>query len=216
MLHTVHDINPSRLNSIMPALQRMQDDPGFLEYRERRFERDDPPPPYSSRSTTRESTPDPLPQTQGNIDLAKLLRQPLSDHEIDMVRYTFRLSGYGARDRYNAEEDQEKERISRAWSRRDENYVPLYRGPDLIGRPGQERKYIMIRHSIKKRWEKLGVWDPKWGVPSGEFGSFQDGYGPESWPWRNPQCKESPESRAIRRFLQKKAGESETLIPQPP
>ncbi|RMD39360.1 hypothetical protein DV735_g5759, partial [Chaetothyriales sp. CBS 134920] len=185
MLHTVYDINPARLNSIMPSLQQMEDDPAFLEYRERRFEQDDPPPPYSSCSTTRGPTPDPLPQIQNDIDLAELLRRPLSDHEIDVIRSTFR--NYDPRRRYNDEVRQEKERIDRAWRRRDQNYVPLYRGPDLIGCPGQQREYIMIRHSIKKRWQRLGVWDPEWGVPTGALGG------------------ETPESRAIRRYLQKKA-----------
>ncbi|EHY60965.1 uncharacterized protein HMPREF1120_08907, partial [Exophiala dermatitidis NIH/UT8656] len=216
MLHTVYDINPARLNSIMPALQWMEDDPAFLEHRERRFERDDPPPPYSSRSTTREPTPGPFPQTQGDIDFAELLRQPLSDHEIDLIRYTFRHSGYGPGDRYNDEEGQEKERIDRAWGRRDANYVPLYRGPDLIGRPGQQREYIMIRHSIKKRWQQLGVWNPAWGVPTGEFGGFGNDDGPKSWPWWDSRDKETPESRAIRRYLLKQAHGNETLTPHPP
>ncbi|KAK5442649.1 hypothetical protein LTS15_010967 [Exophiala xenobiotica] len=186
----------------MPALQRMEDDPAFLEYRERRFERDDPPPPYSSRSTTREPTPEPFPQIQSDIDLADLLRQPLSDHEIDVTRYNLR--SYSAYGRYYNEECQEQERIARACGRRDENHVPLYRGPDLIGRPGQQRMRIMIRHSIKKRWQQLGVWDPKWGDV------------PKEWPWWNSGDGETPESRAIRRYLQKKAHENESLTPQAP
>ncbi|EXJ76942.1 hypothetical protein A1O3_10099 [Capronia epimyces CBS 606.96] len=216
MLHTVYDINPARLNSIIPALQRMADDPAFEEYRERRFERDDPPTPDSSRSITRESTPGPLPQTQGDIDLAELLRQPLSADEIDKAQY--RMMGFGGHSRYLDEVRQERERIDRAWGARDENYVPLYRGPDLMGRAGLQRQNVMIRHSIKKRWQQLGVWDPKWGVPTGafrEFGGFVKDDEPNSWPWWHSRDGELLERRAIRRYLQKKACGHETPTPQP-
>ncbi|KAK6366497.1 hypothetical protein LTS17_010583 [Exophiala oligosperma] len=217
MFHTVHDINPARLNSIMPILQQMADDPAFLEYRERRFEQDDPPWPYSSRSTTRESTPGPFDQPRGQINLAELLGLPLSSLEIDIIRRRFRLGGYDAVDRYNDEVRLEQERICKASRRRDENYTPLYRGPDLVGTRGLQRLHIMIRHSIKKRWQQLGVWDPEWEVPTSKLGEFGESRGPVHWPWCNSRDKVSLESRAVRRYLQKKAArdENETLMPQP-
>jgi len=73
----------------------------------------------------------------------------------------------------------------------------------------------MARHSMKKRWQQLGVWNPEWGVLTDEFGGFRNGDGPKSWPWWDSQDRESPESRAIRRYLQKKAHGNETLTLQP-
>ncbi|KIX01189.1 uncharacterized protein Z518_08914 [Rhinocladiella mackenziei CBS 650.93] len=168
----------------MPTLQRMADDSEFLEHRRRRFDQDDPPPPYSSHNTTRLPTPDPFPPAVDDIDIDELLHKPLSDFEINVIRGRFSLDGlYYPRHRCNDEVRQEKERIYRESARRDENYNPLYRGPDLIGRPVQQRIYIMARHSIKKRWEKLGVWNPKWGVPTGYLEGFGNDDGPRSWVW---------------------------------
>lgn len=39
----------------------------------------------------------------------------------------------------------------------------------------------MARHSIKKRWQQLGVWNPAWGKPTDELGGFGNGDGPNSW-----------------------------------
>ncbi|KIX07198.1 uncharacterized protein Z518_01851 [Rhinocladiella mackenziei CBS 650.93] len=230
MLHSIHDINPARLNAIMPTLQRMEDDPAFLEYRERRFNQDEPPP-YSSHSTTRLPTPDLFPPTADDIDVDELLRKPLSDYEINLIRGRFKR--YHPRDRYDDEVRQEKKRIDDAYSRRDANYIPLYRGPDLIGRPGQQREYIMARHSIKKRWQQLGVWNPEWGVPTDELGGFGNDDGPYSWAWdRKPRYikrkfnylpheekmaswpspdEETPNERAIRLHLSREGRWSETL-----
>ncbi|KIW09776.1 hypothetical protein PV08_11876 [Exophiala spinifera] len=73
----------------------------------------------------------------------------------------------------------------------------------------------MIRHSIKKRWQKLGVWNSKWGVPTGELGGFGNNDGPKSWEWESlSQARESAESRAIRLHLQRQGRENENLTPQ--
>ncbi|RMD43673.1 hypothetical protein DV735_g1411, partial [Chaetothyriales sp. CBS 134920] len=221
MMRTVYDMTSARLNSIMPTLQQMEDDPAFQEYRERRFQRDDPPPAYSSHTTTRASTPQQLPQTQADIDLNELLARPLSDREINVLRDMFK--SYYPRGRYQQELRMEEARVFEAGSTRDENYVSLYRGPDLIGRAGMQRAEIMARHSVKKRWEKLGVWNPEWG--------FKDGPGSWSWDrkWRGIKRKfncleleeemaswpsedeESPNERAIRLYLQREGRWSNTL-----
>jgi hypothetical protein len=40
----------------------------------------------------------------------------------------------------------------------------------------------MNRHSIKKRWERLGVWNPEWGIPHRVNEGPKD-YGEWSWVW---------------------------------
>ncbi|OAP65169.1 hypothetical protein AYL99_01141 [Fonsecaea erecta] len=236
MLRTIYDINPARLNSIMPTLQRMEDDPSFLEYRERRFEQDEPPPPYSSRSTTRESSPELLPQTQGDIDLEELVRKPLSDHEINVIRGKL-VGRYYPRERYDNEVSQEWQRIDAARWRRNGDHVPD-RGADLDWRAEHLRQNIIIRHNIKKRWEKLGVWNPEWGIPTGTtcyrgIQAFRNNDGPDTWEWQRKwrgterkftglpyeekmaswpsQDEESPYERAIRVYLKGQGRWSETL-----
>ena len=111
MLHSVCDINPARLNAIMPTLQRMEDDPAFLERRRHRFDNDDLPPPYSSGGSTELPTPDPFPRVADDVDIDELLRRPLDDKEI-------RQFGWGVRhylpeSRYYDEFGQERTRIDR-------------------------------------------------------------------------------------------------------
>ena len=161
-MYSVNDINWSRLNSITPTLQRMEDDPLFLEHRRHRFD-SVPPPPYSSGSITQFPTPGPFPAAaQVNIDLDEVYRKPLSDKEKGSFR---RMRYYHPCCRYEDEVRFERDRIDREYRRRDEYCNPLYHGPDLIGRSGQRRFSIMARNSIKKRWERLGVWNPEWGIP---------------------------------------------------
>jgi len=109
MLHSLHDFNPARLNAIMPTLQRMHDDLTFPEHRRHRFDQDDPSPPYSPHRTTRLPTPNPFPPAVDDIDIDELLRKPLSDFEINVIRG--RVEQYYPGDRYNDEVRQGKERI---------------------------------------------------------------------------------------------------------
>ncbi|OAL34119.1 hypothetical protein AYO20_06574 [Fonsecaea nubica] len=230
MVHTVDDINSARPNAMMPILPRIEDDPAFLEHQERRFGKD----PYSSCHTTGESTLEPLPQFQAEIDPEELIRKPLNDREINIMRNIL-CKRYHPGRRYEEEVVQETRRIDNEQWRRDENYVLLYHGPDLRGRAGQERSRIMRRHSIKKRWQELGVWNPKWGVAPSKHGWFPDKDRPESriWEWqrqwRGTQrkfdslpweertgCWPVPDEefaweRAIRMYLEREGHWSETL-----
>lgn len=87
MAHSVYDIDPARLNAIMPTLQRMEEDPAFLERRRRHLDDDDPPPPYSSSSViTQLPTPDPFqPAADADTDVDEILRKPLSNREISVI-----------------------------------------------------------------------------------------------------------------------------------
>ncbi|KAH0829794.1 hypothetical protein AYO21_06724 [Fonsecaea monophora] len=91
----------------------------------------------------------------------------------------------------------------------------------------------MVRHSIKKRWQELGVWNPKWGVVPNSHGRYLNGDRPEFWEWhrkwRGTQrkfdslpweeqngCWPVPDEefeweRAIRMYLEREGHWSETL-----
>jgi hypothetical protein len=236
MLHSIHAINPAPLNAIMPRLQQMADDPAFPERRRHRFNEDDPPPPYSSGSTTELPTPTPFPPVADNdVDVDELLRKPLNDEEINWfggkVRY------YRPHHRYYDEFSQERRRIDREWGRRDESFKRVYRGPDLTGLSGQQRLRIMIRHSIKKRWERLGVWNPEWRIPTYIDGGHTDTAGNWAWKWDREQSytgreddyqryemrmvswpsreEELPDERAVRLHLERQGVWTETHGPQP-
>ncbi|KAL8721869.1 MAG: hypothetical protein Q9225_001547 [Loekoesia sp. 1 TL-2023] len=234
VLHSVHDINPARLNAIMPALQQMEDDPAFLERRRHRFDEDVPsPPPSSSGSTTQLPTPNPFPPVVDNdVNVGELLRKPLTNEEIYGLREEVRH--YLPSHRYYHEKSQERSRIYEENSRQDENYNRLYRGPNLKGDRGGQRLDVMIRHSIKKRWERLGVWNPEWGIPGRVHTGPKNVIG--KWKWDREQSyydrnymrqpletqmatwpsreEESPSDRAVRLHLEKQGVWSKTHGPQ--
>lgn len=190
MLHSVHDINPTRLNAILPTLQRIADDPTIQN---RRFDPDEPPPTWSSCSTTRLPSPDPFPLEEADgVSTEELLRRPLSDNDINEIRN--RVLEYCSERRYRAEVDREWERINRELLRVDQNWNRLYHGLDLDGLWAGRKRWVAVRRSMKKRWEKLGVWNSEWGVPTGIFGEFGNGDGPYTWPW------EQKRPRTIRKY----------------
>lgn len=240
MLHTVYDITPARLNAIMPTLQQMEDDPAFLERRRRRFDVDDdndPPPPYSSGTTTQLASPNPNPPVADNVDIGELLRKPLSNEEIFLLRY--KVGNYRPHCQYDEDFIRANKMINREYCRRDENYNWLYRGPNLLGRAGDQRQRIMARHSIKKQWERMGIWSPEWGIPHRVHIGPRDKRGKWNWKWDTEQTfrgreseydslsdeakiarwpsrdEEQPDERAVRRYLMEKGEWNEALDQQP-
>jgi hypothetical protein len=246
MLHSVHDINPARLNAIIPALQRMEEDPAFLERERHRFDDDDPPPPYSSGSITRFPTPDPFAPVANDVNIDELLRKPLTREEIHRLR---KEVDYRPHYRYDGEFDLERDRIYRDYGRNARtvheftgrairDWGPLDRIPNLYGRVGEQQIHIMIRHSIKKRWERLGVWDPEWGIPKRVHYRPQDYSQDWVWTWDRDKSyrsrkydsllgevqmaswpsldEETPRERAVRQYLKEKGEWDESLDPPPP
>jgi hypothetical protein len=222
MLHSVYGMNPARFTAVASTLQRMEDDPEALERSRRRFDFEDPPPPYSSGTATEPPTPILRPQLNEH-ETEELLRRPLDYEELFWFRKDFR--GFFPETPFESESRQESKRIHREWVKRDQPFRPLYRGPDLIGRAGNQREKVMIRHSIKMRWERLGLWNPKWGIPgrvnrgpnddermwhwgwlvhprkTGNYHNQPWDVQQTSWP---PQDEEDPDERAIRQHLERK------------
>ena len=95
----------------------------------------------------------------------------------------------------------------------------------------------MIRHSIKKRWGRLGVWDPEWGIPRSLRSGPNDDYRNWYWKWNRKQSywdreydrqphelqiaswpsrdEELPDDRSVRLYLERQEGWNEALDRQP-
>ena len=80
-------INHAHLNT---ALQGLQDNPELVERSARRFESDEPPPPYSSAGSTEQSSPITFGRSQlSTPEKNELLSQPFTTDELDYFRRTF-------------------------------------------------------------------------------------------------------------------------------
>jgi hypothetical protein len=60
--------------------------------------------------------------------------------------------------------------------------------PAAKGRVEQERINIIARHNIRRRWEKLGVWNPEWGIPSRTHPQPNDDTYTWKWPWQHGEA----------------------------
>ncbi|KAL2395302.1 hypothetical protein ABEF93_003567 [Exophiala dermatitidis] len=199
--------NPAGDNAILPTFQQVADEDyvAFVDRRRARIGKEAPRPPHYTQSrwggVTRVATPDRLPKTQDQLDLKEFLRQPLSNNEIDtVIEHHF---CYDPWHQYEQEDRQEMQRIY---------YLPGA-AAKLGGWEGVQKAHIMSRHRIKERWQQLGVWDLKWGIPVNLKGLFQPADEFNWWPWLNPGYALSPignaklkgpEICAARRYLQKK------------
>ena len=155
MLYSINDMNPTRMNGVAAVLQDLHENPQALDLARDRFDADEPPP-YSSGGSTELPTPT-LQLRRTPHEIAEILREPLDNVELHLFRTN--LTAYPVFRQFQIDSSKERERIYEALSRRDANYRPTYRGPDLIGRPGTQRVKVMIRNCVRKRWQALGVWN---------------------------------------------------------
>lgn len=87
--------------------------------------------------------------------------------------------------------------------RRLRNYPPFLHHSFFQGRHGSLRRDVLIRHLIKRRWEKLGIWNPEWGIPRLN-GQPKDNI--HKWRWRWEQNNiEFRGSEAEGRLLRERA-----------
>jgi len=237
MLHSLHGINAVRLNGINGTLQRMQDDPEALQRAMARFDEpppDEPPPPYSSYTSTQPATPTFRVQLTAE-ETDELVRRPLNNEEL--FRFRRGLRAYRPAHQFDVEAKKERERINDVSSNRDSMGRLVYRGPNIFRRAGSQRLDIMVRNSIRKRWEALGFWNPEWGIPIMGL-RFGDNRHPDEWSWNwrtrpvrgkyqtkpfaeqvaswPPRDEEHVDERAIRRYFENKGQWIETQAPSNP
>ena len=178
MLHSINDNDPAQLSQILPTLQRMEDNSDFLEHGRRRFDSDEPPPPYSPGGGTEVPYPNIFRISTG---MDELLKEPLDAEERYRLRENF--SCYRPRDRYDYESTLERRRIHQTLGERDQEGNLLYRGPDLVGRAGDQRLWVVVRHCKKKQWKKLRAWNDKWRIPRRVGGGPNDDVNEWQWGW---------------------------------
>lgn len=169
-----------------PALERLAEDSGLRDRALRRFDRSEPPA-YESSTDEEDCIVHPALGLAGDSMLDEfkdLMEGPLSDAEQFEVATCLHLERtYNPGERYRIEARIEKARIdSFIWGPSDDMATYL-RSPEWIGRAGRERINIIVRRNIKRRWQKLGVWNPQWGIP-GRLNNSQSNDDAFKWKWR--------------------------------
>ncbi|KAK4113274.1 hypothetical protein N656DRAFT_778811 [Canariomyces notabilis] len=181
-------INNALQSEAFPALERLAANPDMHDRALRRFDRDEPPPYESSTEDEEENAMfHPALGLNANTvldDFKDLMDAPLSDDEQREVAYRLyrNAQAYDPGERYRTEQRIEQARVdSFAWSyHASSDEAKKYLGP---GRVGRERRNIIVRRNIKRRWQKLGVWNPQWGIPDRQ-NNPQPNDNPSQWKWR--------------------------------
>ncbi|VUC31759.1 unnamed protein product [Clonostachys rosea] len=156
----------------MPALKASAANPGRLDVARVRFDGDEPPAYYSTTESPSERGDDlePMPDLE---EVASALAAPLNETDLENLVGHMQEKGltYPGR-RYVRESILEVTKLS--------SFVHSYQCNSktkryLIGEKALERYAVIVRHYIKKRWQRLGVWDSSWGIPGRVLTHFEDG-----------------------------------------
>ncbi|KAL2175262.1 uncharacterized protein P884DRAFT_331324 [Thermothelomyces heterothallicus CBS 202.75] len=174
-------------NEALPELARLAADDRLRELAVNRFDRDEPPP-YVSSTEDDEYYENELPLgVDGNAvleEFADVLNPPLDDTERDMVaiKLWYYAKVYEPGHRYRQEARVEEKRVRSLWWKLQPANDDAKKFLDFVGRPGDERVNIIVRRNIKRRWRKLGVWNPQWGIP-GRRNSTNPNDDASKWKW---------------------------------
>ena len=159
-------------NQAMPALEYLAANDDARNRALNRFERDEPPP-YISSTESEEfddrlwaPPPDTLPE-----DLQTTIEQPLNQEEQRRIAHNLGWE-MSASSRYREEARLENFRLLGY------KHKLLFRGDH-----GKPRANIIIRHNIKRRWSKLGIWNPEWGIPGRLNERPEDKIAEWRWRW---------------------------------
>ena len=182
----------------------------------RRFERDEPPPYVSSTESSDIDEDDRKPLQEGPAleELRAVMDRPIDDEEVrDIALALESLATPG--DFYHSEVWREEHRLNAYRPAK----VKIFRGNKGIRRLG-----VMARHNVKRRWEKLGIWNPEWGFPGR---NLRPGDKITKWKWRweqhdaddsesgNVPATTSTQlvTRAVRQRQKLRRGENAPVIP---
>ncbi|KJZ75825.1 hypothetical protein HIM_04649 [Hirsutella minnesotensis 3608] len=215
------------------------------QVRERGFNRD-APPSYRSASPERQEDEDAevvdaqfelrlqlkvMKQRRSNCD--KILAKPFTDAELRQTQSRLESfhSAYDPGRLYRREAEEAEHRFNLHGGR---NVEPALRPPGL-SKVEKRRLPVLIRHGIKKRWQRLGVWNPAWGIPGPTFPYLnipsrtnqtpRDNSYDWKWKWQEdtPKCgiltlerfvPQHPNLRAVHLRQELSRGEP-GIIPQP-
>ena len=108
-----------------------------------------------------------------------LIFDPLTDAELEHLAKILIQGGvYNPGYRFRIEATREIEEI--------EKYTKSPKCPHYIreffdGQAGKQRRVVIARRNVRLRWERLGVWNPKWGIPGRRPDAFPED---DTWGWR--------------------------------
>lgn len=207
----------------MPALGVLADDESQLDHsRNARFERDSPPPYVSSsESESEEALRHPVlarPRDAVLAEHVELLSQPLDQKESrKLVRTLNRSRRYAPGPRYRSEAKLEQLRLS-SFCRDLPWKSPLAETLNPTKNTGQKRRAVIIRRIIRKRWQHLGIWNPKWGIPDRVDAQPPDWVDDWTWRWQSDADPplydpQHPLSRAVQ--LRENLDYGERPVPPP-
>jgi hypothetical protein len=185
----IQQINNALRNEAIPALERLAENPRLLDGA--RFERDDLP---SYRSSTQSWEPGeeglwaataPQNYDDGTVSRFRaLVAQPLTKKEQETVANRMAMSSkiYTPGARYQAEARAERARLLEFFfsGRADSGARKFLGGP-----VGELRMEVVVRRNIKRRWQKLGVWNAAWGIADREPARPGDETWKWKWAWQN-------------------------------
>ncbi|KAI9786412.1 MAG: hypothetical protein M1839_006872 [Geoglossum umbratile] len=160
-------------NQAIPVLEALAANDNLRNRSYRRFERDDPPP-YVSSTESEEFSDDslaPPPPRRSELpeELKAIMEQPINDDE--MKHISFNLGSIlDPIDLYHTEAEREERRAEEYRSNK------IFRGVE-----GSRRCGVLVRHNVKRRWEKLGIWNPEWGFAGRNVQPNDNG---DRWKWR--------------------------------
>ncbi|UQC87225.1 uncharacterized protein CLUP02_12727 [Colletotrichum lupini] len=146
-----------------PLLEALAANDNLHAHYLKRFESDEPPQ-YNS-DTSSEYDEDDAPAE----DPRELIERPLDDDDIKWIAFAMGPQITPGQ-LYRAEAKREEKRI---WDQ-----CP---GPVFYKPKGIRRQAIVVRHNMKKHWEKLGIWNPAWGFAGRNVQPNDD---PSKWRWK--------------------------------
>ncbi|KAK4101255.1 hypothetical protein N658DRAFT_410205, partial [Parathielavia hyrcaniae] len=180
----------------LPALEMLAENPNRLERSlDHRFERDDPPPYMSSsESEEEEALRHPVLMHSRKTALEKfrdLLNQPFTEFERGVVLSDLRQAdrpGY----RFRSEARLESERLNTFFFSQPHGSRTR---ASLEGEKGKQRTAVIARRNIRKRWQRLGVWNPEWGIPNRVNSQDKDYIEDWKWNWESEADPPPPQPR---------------------
>ena len=81
------------------------------------------------------------------------------------------------------EAKEEEERLSHEICKRHRSLADARHIESFTRDSGLKRRGVIVRHNVKRRWEKLGVWNPEWGF-AGRNAKPRDEVAKWVWPWQ--------------------------------
>jgi hypothetical protein len=121
-----------------------------------------------------------------------LMSQPLTDLERQNLLWNLEAANpYTPGPRFLHEAKHEHGRLTAFWRSED----PNSRSAEFLNprkKEGMARREVLVRRNIRKRWERLGIWNPAWGIPGRV--NKQPSDDTETWRWRWQPSEDLPSS----------------------